>query len=383
MRWSVGCAALSLALFAVQVDAKENGGAKRLWLESKHQGIRAARSELSRVARGALPAVVSITTLQAATPDSDEESDEVSTPQKALGSGFIIHPDGFILTSFHVIDDAIDIKVAVNEGPDRSEVYSAKVVGRDEQTDVALLKIEPRTKLPVLPLGNTLDVDVADWVVVIGSPFGMANSVTVGVVSYKGRTGIAPNGKDGGSDYLQTDASINPGNSGGPVLNLNGEVIAIASAVNVAGQGIGFAIPIETAKDILPQLLARGSVRRGWIGMSVQDAAGDSLARKGVIVAEVLEGGPASRAGLRVGDVITSLGSNPIRRADALKWKVAALKIGEWMDLRVNREGKPIRLQIRLEEPPAPRVGAPSPDRLASDRDRSHRDESSANARSH
>src|SRR5216683_1678728 len=148
-------------------------------------------------------------------------------PQRALGSGFFIHPDGYILTSYHVVEDGGEIRVSRHAPEDAgSQTYPATLIGKDELTDVALLKIDSPRKFPVLPLGNTELVEVADWVVVIGNPYGMANSVTVGVVSYKGRTGIAPNGKDGYFDYLQTDASINPGNSGGPVLDLNGTVVA-------------------------------------------------------------------------------------------------------------------------------------------------------------
>src|SRR5262249_42630528 len=202
---------------------------------------------------------------------------------------------------------------------------------------------------------------------VIGSPFGMANSVTVGVVSYKGRSGISPNGKDGYFDYLQTDASINPGNSGGPVLNADGEVIAIASAVNVSGQGIGFAIPVDTAKSVIPQLWAEGSVRRAWMGASVMDSADGEAREDGVVVSEVREGSPASKAGLQIGDVITSVGAVGIRRAGALRSRVAKAPIGEWMELRVRRGGKPLRLQIQLEEMPKPDEEGRRADRLASD----------------
>lgn len=352
-------------LLAVGPAASEESSAKRLWLEAKHQKVETARSELSKVARAALPAVVSITTLQQSSQDSESDA---PAPQTSMGSGFIINAEGFILTGYHVVEDAAEIRVAVNPSDDSDEVYPARIVGRDEQTDIALLKINAGRKLPVLPLGSTSQVDVADWVVVIGSPFGMANSVTVGVVSYKGRTGISPNGRNGYFDYLQTDAPINPGNSGGPVLNLNGEVIAISSAVNVSGQGIGFAIPIETAKEIIPQLWSQGLVRRAWIGASVMDSIDFTTHdADGVVVSEVRDGGPASKAGLQIGDVITNLGSTIIRRADVLRGRVARSGIGEWVELSVRRDGKPLRLKLRLEEMPTPSEKR-ALTRLASDR---------------
>jgi serine protease Do len=328
---------------------------KDLWLESKGQKVQRERSELSKVARSALPAVVSITAYESSSGKEGLEG-APTIPQRALGSGFFIHPDGYILTSYHVVEDGDEIRVFRHATEDAGpQTYLATLIGKDEETDVALLKIDSPRKFPVLPLGNTESVDVADWVVVIGNPYGMANSVTVGVVSYKGRTGIAPNGKDGYFDYLQTDASINPGNSGGPVLDLNGTVVAIASAINVSAQGIGFALPIEVAKAVLPQLSTQGSVRRSWMGISVRDASDSQEleAAEGVVVANVLSGGPASEAGLKVGDVIVRVGSTAIRRAAALRWKVALGQVGKLMDLTVHRRGKPLHLKVRLAETPA------------------------------
>ncbi len=325
-----------------------------LWLESKNQKVQRERSELAKVARSALPAVVSITAYEPS--NRREKLDGApAIPQRALGSGFFIHPDGYILTSYHVVEDGGEIRVSRHSPEDAgAQTYPATLIGKDELTDVALLKIDSPRKFPVLPLGNTELVDVADWVVVIGNPYGMANSVTVGVVSYKGRTGIAPNGKDGYFDYLQTDASINPGNSGGPVLDLNGTVVAIASAINVSAQGIGFALPIEVAKAVLPQLSTQGSVRRSWMGISVRDHADseEPESAEGVVVSNVLSGGPASEAGLKAGDVILRVGSTAIRRADALRWKVALGQVGKLMDLTVRRRGKPLHFLVKLAETP-------------------------------
>jgi serine protease Do len=195
---------------------------------------------------------------------------------------------------------------------------------------------------------------------VIGNPFGLARSVTVGVVSFKGRTDVTPNGRDGDFDYMQMDASINPGNSGGPVLDLRGNVVAIANAVNVAGQGIGFAIPIDIAKAVVPHLKKYGEVRRGWMGISVADLSPEVAAEyglasrgRGVIVSNVDEAGPAERAGLRVGDVIVGLDSGRVERAHHLRWQVAARGAGKSVVLNVRRGEQPLKVRVMLEELPS------------------------------
>jgi serine protease Do len=356
-------AVLLLALLGAEFGPPSEG----LWVEAKRQRVQSARSELARVAKTALPTVVSISATQPV-PESDPIQKLASSPQRALGAGFFIHPDGYILTSHHVIEDATEIKVGVNTEPDLIEHFPAKVVGSDELTDIALLKIEGLGPFPVLPLGSTSSVEIADWVVVIGNPFGMANSVSVGVVSHKERSGIAPNGKDGYFDYLQTDASINPGNSGGPVLDINGDVIAIASAVNVSGQGMGFAIPIEIAKEILPQLKAHGRVRHAWIGASVRNPAElrDRRARlEGVVVSDVLQGGPASKAGLQVGDLIVALGGSKVRRAELLRWRIASSPVGGLVELAVRRGDKALRIQVKLLQRPSEAAEPERPEHAA------------------
>jgi serine protease Do len=326
----------------------------RYWTEAKASRVRRQHSEVAKVARKAMPAVVSITTRDE--PAAGESGEE---PHKGLGSGFIIHPDGYILTAAHVIEGSSEITVSMLDAVGRSREYRAEVVGQDSQTDAALLKIDAGRKLPVLKLGTSKRVDVADWVVVIGNPFGLSHSVSVGVVSFKGRSDVTPSGRNGFFDFLQTDASINPGNSGGPMLDIHGEVVAVANAVNVAGQGIGFAVPIDMVKEILPQLYAHGAVQRGWIGISVQDLTTEQ-ARKvgarsmsGVLVSDVVEGGPAARAGLRTGDVILGLGRLRVDRAHALRWKVANSGVGREVELKVARRGKPMKLKVRLEDVPA------------------------------
>ncbi|MFY0529653.1 S1C family serine protease [Archangium gephyra] len=343
----------------------KRGEPERLWVEAQQRSVREERSALSQVARSAMPAVVSITTTQ---PGTNAEGEQ----QKGIGSGVIIHPDGYILTSAHVIEGAEGISISVLSERGYPEEYPAELVGEDERTDFALLKIDAGRKLPVLKLASASRVDVGDWVVVIGNPFGLTHSVTAGVVSAKGRTDVTPNGRDGDFDYMQVDASINPGNSGGPVLDVHGDVVAIANAVNVAGQGIGFAIPVDIAKAVVPHLQKYGRVRRGWMGVSVLDCTPDAieaygLARtRGVVVSEVTDGGPASRAGLQVGDVIEGLDTSKVDRAARLRWQVASRGVGRSVMLRVRRGERPLKLRVKLEELPgealelAPTLAAPS-----------------------
>jgi serine protease Do len=340
-------AALTLGLGSAQAAAPRKNV---LWTEASSRKARAQLPDFGKVARSAMKAVVAISVSEAQTPEAAREE-----TSKGVGSGFIIHEDGYILTSSHVVETAGQIEVSVLGADGEPRPYRASVVGEDPQSDFALLKIEAERKLPVLKLGSATTVDVADWLLVIGNPFGLAHSVSVGVVSYKGRTDVTPTGRSGYFDYIQTDASINPGSSGGPVLDLNGDVIAIANAVNVAGQGIGFAVPIDNAKEVVPQLLAYGHVRRGWIGISVKDlepALAERLGQPGVIVSEVLDNSPAQKAGIQVGDVILGLNDVPMRHAQLLRWKVATAGVGNSVRLRLERRGQKKSLKIHLQEAP-------------------------------
>ncbi|MFL5357801.1 S1C family serine protease [Archangium sp.] len=368
-RWwtGVSLATLLCTLAAPAWGARHPEPPGKLWVDARQRSVHEQRSALSQVAQAAMPAVVSITTHQPSTSPGTEGE------QKGIGSGLIIHPDGYVLTSAHVIEGADDIKISVLSEQGYPEEFQAELVGEDTRTDFALLKIEAGRKLPVLKLASASRVDVGDFVVVIGNPFGLTHSVTAGVVSAKGRTDVTPNGRDGDFDYMQVDASINPGNSGGPVLDLHGDVVAIANAVNVAGQGIGFAIPVDIAKAVLPHLRKYGRVRRGWMGVSVADPSPDvveayGLAHpRGVVVSEVQEGGPASRAGLRVGDVIEGLDTGRVERAHKLRWQVAARGVGHSVLLRVRRGERPLKLRVRLEDvppetqPAEPTLALPSP----------------------
>lgn len=345
--------ACTLAVSGVGHAAGEGSG--RVWLEARNHEVHEQRSSLSKVARAAMPSVVSITT----EPESTEPLASGEEPQKGIGSGFIIHPDGYILTSAHVVEGSGKVTVSVDAPSGEAETFEARLVGQDMRTDCALLKIDAGRKLPALKLASASRVEVADWLVVIGSPFGLEHSVTVGVVSYKGRTDVTPNGRPGDYDYIQTDASINPGNSGGPVLDLNGDVVAIANAVNVAGQGIGFAVPIDIAKAILPQLKTYGEVRRGWLGFDVRDLSpqvaselGMSPKNRGVVVWAVSDDSPARRAGLRPGDVILSVDTERVEKASTLSWQLAARGVGKRVVLQLRRGQQPLKVRVTLEEPP-------------------------------
>jgi len=257
--------------------------------------------------------------------------------QNSLGSGFIITSDGYIVTNAHVVEKATQITVTIRE-PD--EEYEAKVVGRDPETDLALLKIEA-TNLPVLPLGDSDKAVIGSWVVAIGNPFGLDHTVTAGIISAKGRI-IGAGSFD---DFIQTDASINPGNSGGPLLNLDGEVVGINTAIVAAGQGIGFAIPSNAAKPIIAQLKEHGKVTRGWLGVTIQPVDANTAKAlglpepRGALVASVVEGQPAAKAGIGPGDVILAVEGTPIKDVNELLRLISGMKPGEKVTLTVFSKG--------------------------------------------
>jgi serine protease Do len=275
--------------------------------------------------------------------------------QQSLGSGFIIDKDGYIVTNNHVVAGAEEIKVKLADGRE----FKAKVIGRDEKTDLALLKISSLFKnLPVLPLGDSDKIRVGDWVIAIGNPFGLGHTVTQGIISATGRViGSGPY-----DDFLQTDAPINPGNSGGPLIDLKGEVIGINSAIIASGQGIGFAIPSNIAKNVTAQLRERGKVIRGWIGVTIQTVTQEiaqSFGLKephGALVADVVPGGPAEKAGIKRGDIIVSFNGKAIKTSNDLPWLVAETPVGKTVDIKVIRSGQEKDLEIKIEEMTKQRV---------------------------
>ena len=268
--------------------------------------------------------------------------------QTSLGSGFIIDKDGYILTNNHVVEKASSIKVRLSDDKE----YGAKVVGKDVKTDIALIKINAKNNLPVAAMGDSDKIEVGDWVMAVGNPYGLDHTVTVGIVSAKGRViGQGPY-----DDFIQTDASINPGNSGGPLFDLGGRVVGINTAIISGGQGIGFAIPINMAKDLLPQLKSKGKVVRGWLGVVIQRVTPD-LAKnfglktaEGALVSDVTEGSPAARAGVRRGDIILSFGDKPVKEMDQLPRMVAAVEVGRMVRVGLVREGKPLETEVTIGE---------------------------------
>ncbi|MFO0762179.1 MAG: trypsin-like peptidase domain-containing protein, partial [Byssovorax sp.] len=265
--------------------------------------------------------------------------------------------DGFLLTNNHVIEDATQVEVSFFDGSE----YPATVVGRDKHTDIAVLKIDHRG-LPALPLGDSDVLEVGDWVVAIGNPFGLSHTVSAGILSAKGRTRDDVKGLDpsGYFNFLQTDASINPGNSGGPLLNVKGEVVGINAAVRANANNIGFAIPINMVKQLLPTLLRDGKIRRSAIGVEVDgltSAEAERLKRpdrKGALVTRVLPGSPAERAGLAADDVIMAFDGKPILGPNELRWLASIAGVNKVAPVKVARGEREFELRVTLGELPAP-----------------------------
>ncbi|MBN2467003.1 MAG: DegQ family serine endoprotease [Deltaproteobacteria bacterium] len=274
--------------------------------------------------------------------------------ERSLGSGFIISNDGYILTNNHVVEDADKIKVILSN----ERELEGTVVGKDPKTDIALVKVQSDDSLPAVKLGSSDALEVGEWVMAIGNPFGLEHTVTVGVVSALGRViGAGPY-----DDFIQTDASINPGNSGGPLVNTRGEVIGINTAIVAQGQGIGFAIPIDMAREILPQLKDKGRVVRGWLGVMVQKVTpelGESFGLKegkGALVGKVEEDSPADKAGIKKGDIIIKFNGKDIVEMNELPRLVAATPIGEEVKALIFREGKEKSVSVVVGEMPEEKV---------------------------
>ncbi len=273
--------------------------------------------------------------------------------QQSLGSGFIVSGDGYVVTNAHVVAMAQQIRVRLAT----REEYDARLVGMDQKTDIALLKIRPRNPLPAATLGDSDSLEVGDWVVAVGNPFGLASTVTAGIVSAKDRAiGAGPY-----DDFIQTDASINPGNSGGPLLNLKGEVVGINSAIlsrSGGNIGIGFAIPINLARKVISELKEHGRVIRGWLGISIQDVTQDmadafGLDRpRGALVVEVEPASPAEKAGLERGDIVVEFNGVAIEESRQLTAKIAELPVGTKAPLAYIRNGKQFQTRVTIADQP-------------------------------
>lgn len=270
--------------------------------------------------------------------------------QKGLGTGFLISKDGYVVTNNHVVSKADDIEIIMEDG----NKYSSKVIGTDPNTDLALLKIDKTGDFPFVRFGNSDDSEIGDWVLAIGNPFGLGHTVTAGIISAKGRV----LGLGNYDDFIQTDAPINPGNSGGPLFNLEGEVVGVNTAIISRGQGIGFAIPGNLARSIIDQLKDSGKVTRGWIGLYLQKLSPEIAEamgideNSGILVADVFPNSPSEKAGLRRGDLITSLNGEPVNQITEFAGKVAMKSPGTKVDLDIVRNSQKKKVTITVEEMP-------------------------------
>jgi S1-C subfamily serine protease len=286
----------------------------------------------------------------------EESQPPISRVEEGTGSGFIIDPKGIILTNAHVIDGADEVSVTLTDG--RS--FSGKVMGEDPATDVAIVKIDA-ADLPVVTEGNSDQLKPGEWAIAIGNPLGLDNTVTAGIISATGRSSSAIGVPDRRVGFIQTDAAINPGNSGGPLLNERGEVIGINTAIIDGAQGLGFAVPINTARKIGEELIATGKVEHPYLGVQMATLTPDLKKKlnddpnspvsvqedQGIVVLKVMENSPAAKAGIRAGDVIQKIGNEAVADADAVQRTVEASKIGEELPVEVRRNGQSLTIGIK------------------------------------
>ncbi len=342
-----------------------------------------SRLTMAPAARAAMPAVVKISAskiVKAPTGYSEQQFDPFrqffgggdegfggnggprQTPRShregGLGSGVVISSDGYILTNNHVVDSATDVTVTL---PDRRE-FKAKVIGTDPKTDIAVLKIEA-SNLPVITVGNSAKIQIGDEVLAIGNPYGVGQTVTMGIVSATGRAGL---GIEDYEDFIQTDASINPGNSGGALVNDRGELIGINTAILAPGsggnQGIGFAVPVNLARNVMDQIVTHGQVERAYLGVTIQEVT-PALAKavglsspEGALVGDVSPNSPAQRAGLQSGDVILSMNETPVVESNQLRMNVSMMNPGQTVHLKVFRNGKTFEVAAQVGELPGKKV---------------------------
>ena len=333
----------------------------------------ASLPDFTKIAKDTLPSVVNISTTHVvkvpAYPfggfDDNDPFDRFfhqffnNIPQErtehALGSGCIISPDGYIITNYHVIRRASTIKVKLLN---TNEVYTAKVEGKDPEADIALIKIKPYHKLPFLKFGDSDNVKVGQWVLAVGNPFGLNGTVTAGIISAKGRV-IGEGALD---HFIQTDASINPGNSGGPLIDLNGNIIGINTAIVAGGQGIGFAIPINMVKADLPYLMKGKKIERGYLGVSIQPITPDAAKQlglnstNGAIIRQVYKGTPADKAGLKAGDIIVSINSKKVKSATSLPYLVSSMPPHTKIKIGIIRNKHRMTKEVTLGVRPSKQV---------------------------
>ncbi len=338
--------------------APAGASADTIWQEGRQAPLSAqpAPPNFTALAKELQPAVVNISTKQPQVSRPSEDNpmeffERFFGPRgrrrrrPGQGSGFIVSADGYIVTNYHVIEDAADIKVTLTT----RQQFDAKLIGGDAKTDLALLKIEAKETLPTVPAGNSDNLEVGEWVMAIGNPFGLGHTVTTGIVSAKGRAIGGPY-----DDFIQTDASINPGNSGGPLFNMRGEVIGINTAIVPQGQGIGFAIPSNMALNILKQLGGEGKVTRGWLGVAIQQLSPELMqafkleSNNGALIADVIPDSPANKAGLKRGDIIVGFNGEPVQESSELPRLVATMPPGTKVAVDIIRNGEPLSIPVEL-----------------------------------
>lgn len=377
VRYVIVCSLLAAALAGCSdrgdgplfYESKRKGGEAEAPVKDVPADILATQKAFSQIAKKVTPCVVNVSTVSkkmAVQPFfqmSPLFEDFFGGPQyrqnKSLGSGFIISKDGYIVTNEHVVRDAESIQVKLSN----DKVYDAKVVGSDQKTDIAVIKISA-SGLPVAVLGDSDKLEVGQWAVAIGNPFGLDRTMTVGVISATGRSNV---GIETYENFIQTDASINPGNSGGPLLNVYGEVIGINTAIVAAGQGIGFAIPVAMAKPIFTQLIKKGNVSRGWMGVTIQPVTEEFAQSfglrqaRGALVSGVMAGSPADRGGIRQEDIIIAFNGTEVKDPAHLQRLVAEAGIGRPVKVTVFRDGRALELSMTLvsaDSAPQARRGA-------------------------
>ena len=337
---------------------------------------------IAEIAERVGPAVVNVDTVRMVTQQSPFGNDPIferffgeqfkeysrTIPQKGTGSGFIINKEGYILTNEHVVHRADEIKVTMADGRE----FTGKVIGSDQTSDLAIVKIESDNNLPIVELGDSEGLRVGEIVIAIGNPYGLQQTVTMGVVSAKGRNIPAGIAGQVYRNFIQTDTAINPGNSGGPLLNTKGEVIGVNTAIIPYAQGIGFAIPINTAKRNIDDLINLGRVRRSWLGVYIQEVTPEIAEQfnlseaKGVLVGQVIEDSPAEDSGILRGDIIIKVNEKEVNTPSELQEKIRSIDIGKTADIEILRDGKNLSFTVKIDEVPTENEGESAKEKVFS-----------------